>query len=608
MAVNPEKPQPTPDKDPTNAWQGLACWRMLDTQFAQGERFFKIWQAWRDDPQRSRLLHYVAFTQDPPTGPDLSDAAGHDPALTLLAQELADQWFGLLPGFHRFLLSQGQVVLTLCVGDTLSLLRQQQFEADAVEWRVQDDDAGALWTIKALARCCRRGTTLVARSQNALPVSELSLYLTQCGFEIKTAGAPHQATEPTFFEACFNPRWALKKSRPNAVASALPIGTCAVIGAGLAGASVAAALARRGWQVTVLDQAETPAAGASGLPVGLVVPHVSADDCALSQLSRCGVRMMLQQARSLLVAGQDWAPSGVLERHVDGAPTLPPNWSDAGKEWSGLAPAALRNATWAKNIDATRDVWHPHGAWLKPAQLVRAWLRQPGVTFMGNAKVTQLRHQDGVWDLLDADDQVLCRAKRVVLANACGADALLGNLQWDYPGLSTGLAKVPAMQGLRGLLSWASHAGPVSPVFPPHPVNGSGSVVPSVPMNGKLAWFMGSSYQPATQMERPDQDNHLSNLQHLQRLLPELAGHLQTAFESGELKSWKNTRCVTPDRLPAVGPLEACDQPGLWLCAGLGSRGLSFSVLCAELLAARWGAEPWPLEAGLARSLDALRG
>jgi tRNA 5-methylaminomethyl-2-thiouridine biosynthesis bifunctional protein len=39
----------------------------------------------------------------------------------------------------------------------------------------------------------------------------------------------------------------------------------------------------------------------------------------------------------------------------------------------------------------------------------------------------------------------------------------------------------------------------------------------------------------------------------------------------------------------------------------MGSRGLSFSVLCAELLAARLGAEPLPVEASLARVLHALR-
>jgi len=90
-------------------------------------------------------------------------------------------------------------------------------------------------------------------------------------------------------------------------------------------------------------------------------------------------------------------------------------------------------------------------------------------------------------------------------------------------------------------------------------------------------------------------------------LLPELANQLQPAFANQELQAWKGIRCVSADRMPLVGTLDGGDNPSLWICAGMGSRGLSFSVLCAELLAARMGAEPLPVEASLAKSLDALR-
>ncbi|HSO45281.1 MAG TPA: FAD-dependent oxidoreductase, partial [Rhodoferax sp.] len=457
---------------------------MLDTQFEQGKRFFETWQAWRADPQRPRLLHCVALTQTPPTAPDLASVAGNDPALALLAKELAGQWLGLLPGFHRFLLSQGQVVLTLCVGDTLNLLRQQQFEADVVALSLTNEDAGSLWTIKALARCCRRGTRLTVRAPKGQGLLDVGRHLSQCGFELEMPEAATAGPEPATFEVSFKPRWALKNTRQTAIETALPVGTCAVIGAGLAGASVAAALARRGWQVTVLDQADAPAAGASGLPVGLVVPHVSADDCALSRLSRSGVRLMLQQARSLLAQGLDWAPTGVLERDIEGG-----------------------------HLTA-HDIWHPQGAWLKPAQLVQAWLGQPGVSFKGHAEVAQLRRRNGAWDLLDAKEQVLCRAERVVLANACGAATLLLRLLQDEPQRAPDFARLPAMHGLRGLLSWALHDDTGKAIFPPHPVNGSGSMVPGIPIDGGTAWFVGSSYQPESQPERPDQDNHLDNWQH----------------------------------------------------------------------------------------------
>jgi tRNA 5-methylaminomethyl-2-thiouridine biosynthesis bifunctional protein len=39
----------------------------------------------------------------------------------------------------------------------------------------------------------------------------------------------------------------------------------------------------------------------------------------------------------------------------------------------------------------------------------------------------------------------------------------------------------------------------------------------------------------------------------------------------------------------------------------MGSRGLTFAALCAELLAARVHGEPLPLEQRLARALDVAR-
>jgi tRNA 5-methylaminomethyl-2-thiouridine biosynthesis bifunctional protein len=39
----------------------------------------------------------------------------------------------------------------------------------------------------------------------------------------------------------------------------------------------------------------------------------------------------------------------------------------------------------------------------------------------------------------------------------------------------------------------------------------------------------------------------------------------------------------------------------------MGSRGLSFAALCAELLAARLGGEPLPVPTSLARSLEVGR-
>jgi tRNA 5-methylaminomethyl-2-thiouridine biosynthesis bifunctional protein len=71
--------------------------------------------------------------------------------------------------------------------------------------------------------------------------------------------------------------------------------------------------------------------------------------------------------------------------------------------------------------------------------------------------------------------------------------------------------------------------------------------------------------------------------------------------------AWAGVRCTVPDRLPMVGFLAPESWPGLMVCAGMGARGLTLSVLCGEVLAAQYFGEPWPLERKLACALLAHR-
>ncbi len=552
-------------------WGQQEAWRFLETDFSRGLNFLSTWRAWKDDPQRPRMLHYVSLTVAPVSVDEILSTVAPFADLIELAHELAHQWFELMPGFHRMTLDDGQVLLTLCVGDLTPMLREQRFLADCV---YLDCDPAVVfqldrWAVKALARSCRRGTSLVS----TLDTPQLRADLTDCGFELQTGQAESMSRTVI---GQFNPRWKVKRSRYPVLERAVEAGTCVVVGAGLAGASVAAALARRGWRVQVLDQGAAPATGASGLPVGLVVPHVSADDCPLSRLSRSGVRLMLQQAGILLRRGQDWNDTGVLERRFDGDSPL-------------------------------ADIWHAQAAWLKPAQLVRAWLAQAGVTFQGHAKVEEIRPSGDQWELLNALGEVLASADRIVFANASGALALLEKAQSGLPVLGISVNLLPVMHTVPGQLSWGMHKDAHDNAFPPFPLNGSGSVVPRVPTAGGTAWYVGSSYQQSTKAAVTDEENHASNLARLRKLMPTLGLTLERQFAAGTINTWKNTRCVTVDRLPLVGPVYLADYPSLWICAGMGSRGLSFSVLCAELLAATWGAEPLPIASGLAQSLNALR-
>lgn len=557
------------------AWSGRPAWRLLDTHFGSAGRFLGVWEAWQQDPDRPALLHYVGLSQQALLPQQLLASAHQTPARRALAGALAEQCLGLGPGFHRISLHQGQLLLTLCVGDLQPLLRQQRFAADTIfldpgPAGLVEGSAWNLFGIKALARLARRASRL------ALPANRpawADAALQQCGFLIDPGPQPAAAG---LAGAEFQPAWQLKNVRRTAAAPAAGV-RCAVVGAGLAGASVAAALARRGWQVQVLDAAELPASGASSLPVGLAVPHVSADDCALSRLSRSGLRLLLAQAQALLRPGQDWHASGVLER--------------------GFEPTSQ-----------TTDRWHAQACWIKPAALVQAWLSQPGVHFAGRCRVASLRRQADHWDLLGDRGQLLASAQRVVLANAHAFPALLQACRSAEPDLD--IAMPPrALTAVHGQLSWALHSAQTGPdPFPRFPVNGAGSLLPWVPLAGAQAWYAGATYSAEQEPQPTEQQGHQANLARLTALLPELGRQLAPLFASNQVQAWRNTRCVSADRLPLLGSLSTGPDLGLWVCTAMGSRGLMFSVLCAELLAALWGGEPLPIEARLASQLEALRG
>ena len=582
-----------------SAWTAQRSWTFLDTGFAAGTAFLSLWQHWRTHARRPALLHYVGLL-DPEQAQGLAAVLRQtDTAYPALAADLAGHCYGLESGFHRILLEDGQLSLTLCVGERAELLAQQDFHADTL--LAQAETTGwDKWQLKALARCCRRGTQLVF-SGSPLPSAQL---LADAGF---IAAVDVQAT---CLQASYNPRWQLRSTRHRAQDAGLAPGRCAVIGAGIAGASVARALAVRGWQVDVYDAQAHSAGGASGLPVGLVVPHHSADDSPRSRMSRGGTRLMLQHAGALLRAQQDWGPSGVLELSVEEsglaaeeAELLSRTDADASSAWA--RPMAHGN---------TPGLWHPFAAWIKPALLVQAWLEHARIRFHGATAVHSLRRQAQQWQLRAADGSALGQADMVVFANAHASASLLqhlaDSLPADFPWVAEVLPKLQAMQALQGTLSLGTCHVPQAPAaqpFPPYPVNGHGSFVWGVPTGQAPIWLAGSTFRSDAALPADLAQEHAANLAKLQVLLPGVAAALAAQFEQAQVQAWQGTRCVTHDRLPLVGPLEEGDAPTFWLCAGMGARGLSFSALCAELLAAELGGEPLPLESRLARSLGTRR-
>lgn len=571
------------------AWHGRAAWRILATDFGHGAHFLQTWQAWLTEAPPSAQLHYIAIA-DP--APSAADVLAHAPAaLQPQAQCLSQALYGLLPGVHRLSFAQGRVLLTLWIGSVADMLRQQHSTLDAL--LLNSPLASDAHTIKALARHCQRGTVVHA----PLADERLRHAMESAGF---VWSAPPDAG-PASLCAEFAPRWQprVRHSTPTPIEQP---GNALVIGAGLAGASMAYSLALRGWQVTVLAQGTAPADGASGLPAGLFCPHVSPDDSVLSRLSRSGVRMMLQRLRDVCQEGLDWGHSGVLEHCTDGGTGLPRDWAHtAGAAWSHPTTAAqLQTAGLPAD---TAACWHAQAGWVRPAQFVQAQLQHPRIQFQGQARVARLVRNSahGPWQALDAANHCLAQATLVVLASGPATAALLPPpVQWP-------------LQALRGQVTWGLHSADNAGALPPFPVNGNGNLVTHVPTAQGAAWVMGSTFERDVSelpIQAADQNAaHATNYAKLATLLPGSAPALAPWFTPSHphcQPTWGQVRCASHDRLPIAGPVHS-DAPELWALTALGARGLTLSVLCAELIAAQLHGEPLPLDSKLAQHLGTER-
>ncbi|MEY2682904.1 MAG: hypothetical protein RJA09_48 [Pseudomonadota bacterium] len=583
-----------PGAEASPGWSGQAQWQVLALGFGTGEAFLRTWLAWEQDPKRPDRLFYTAVEPHPSSAEHIRTLHGHGTGAqegigalaAQLAEQLAEQWAGLAPGVHRLAWAQGRVCLTLLVGTPTDLLPGLDTPADHVQW--VDPELADLATLKAATRLCRPGTHLTTDA----PVGWAG-DLSTLGYQVhpSTNGALH---------AVYQPHWHLRRvlRAPLFTRVHTTPADVVVVGGGLSGAAVAHSLALRGCRVTVLDAADQPAAGASGLPVGLLAPHVSPDDTPLSRLTRAGVRATRARLQSLLPAGEDWAPSGVLEHRVEGKHGLP-----AGPAWPDTLHGSSRAATGAQLLQAglpsgAPALWHGQAAWLRPARLVAAQLQHPLITWQGGAPVAHVARVDGAWRLTGPAGQVWAHSPQVVWATAYPTRALLAALGLELP-----------LHALRGQVSWGPLSG-LDPntraVLPPFPVNGHGSLVVGAPgPDNQPCWLLGSTFERGNTQTTLRSEDHQANHQRLGRLLPHLSGPMATAF--AQAQGWAGVRCTVPDRLPVVGAPDPERWPGLHVSVGMGARGLTLSVLCAEVLAAEWLGEPWPVTRSLAQALLARR-
>ncbi len=549
------------------AWAGRERFVVLETGFGTGLNFLTTWGAWRDDPQRPARLHFLSVEKHPFRADDLARLHAQWPQFGELSTELVENWPMPTPGFHRIALDGGRVQLTLMLGDAADCLPQVEAAVDAFYLDGFAPDVNAdLWQpalFGELARLAKPGAA-AATYTVAAPVRQ---GLAAAGFACeKRAGYGRK-------RHCLSARY----EGPGSVSESAPPQRVAVIGAGVAGAATAHALAGRGVEVTVLERADAVAQGASGNPVGVFRPLVSRDDNRASRLTRAAFLHDLRAWARL--SGVEWARCGVLHLAKDDAA--------AAKQRQALADTAppAEFARWVE-LDEARalanwpveapGVFYPAAGWVVPASLCRAWLDRPGVQLRTGCAVARLNKASDGWQLLDAAGGVLAEADAVVLANARDAAGLLPAQSWPLHTVRGQVTRLPP-GSLPEITRVIAREGYVAP--------------------GLERPLVGATYEHDDDDTAPRAASDASNLARLEAILPGAAAR----FAAGPVAGRASLRATLPDRLPLLGAVDA--HPGLWVAAGYASRGVVWAGLLGEALADRMTGQPLPLEADLMRAI-----
>ncbi len=413
-------------------WQGRQNFVIGELGFGSGLNFLAAWRLWSKTKPLNGHLHFISIEKYPFSGQDLERALGAWPELSDFTERLIEIWPGRVKGAH-ILQINSNVTLTLLHDDVLVGLKALQGQVDA--WFLDgfspaknpdmwsEDVIGELGRLSAPD--ARIGTFTVAGS-----VREA---LSRAGFEVTKKdgfGRKRHRLEAVFPEG------------PAALVSNIdPV----IVGAGIAGASLARAFMRRGIVPTLIDPHDGTAA--SGNKAAIVKPRLDLQD-------RQESRFFLE---SYLYALRAYAEDGaVLSKGVFHAAK-----SDKDIErfkrlgiYQSLPPEQMCFAIGPKGLPGLN---FPEALVIDPIKTCQ--LFRSGAKFI-LGKAVNVEQHSGKTFVKDADGHTLGSGSHVFVAAGAGISSL--GLEANFPlRYSRGQVTTTARVDVDGVLTYGGYAIPL---------------------------------------------------------------------------------------------------------------------------------------------------
>lgn len=546
------------------AWAEADRFTVAETGFGTGLNFLALWKLWRETrPSETAQLHFVSFEGFPLALEAAARALAMWPELAELSDKLLAKWPGPVRGVRQMSWPVEGVTLTLHLGDITEMLPQAVFAADA--WFLdgfspsKNEDMWGEWIYPEIAARSREGTRLGTFTV----AGAVRRGLSAAGFEVERV--PGHGRKRQRLEARYAPPDGAQLhtkpfDRHAVLPGPMPARRVVVVGAGIAGASVAQELAAQGAEVTILEAAGGPAMEASGNPLALLMPRLDVGDTVPA-------RLLID---AYLAARAEYAGRpGVAEVDIR-QPVQDERMGERIRKLLLDPPLPL------EDLEALQGggLLHKGGMILRPALLVADLLR--GLDVRYNAQ---------------ADDALALRDEYDAVVIATGMQAK-ASLPW---------LELIAKQGQVDF------------------VTGEADAPPDAIVSGSYALACGSDRLWGATFEdvEPDALAALSDAAQVENLsaLEVLSPYWIRQAREGAVQSRAGVRATTRDQLPIIGAVPDYDAvmtafegvrtgrriysdaprlDGVYLAGGFGARGFTFGPWAGQILAAQIMGHPAP--------------
>ena len=535
------------------AWAGRRTFTVAELGFGTGLNIAALLDLWRRARPEGGGLHVFSIEGFPLSADEAGRALSNWPELAEAADALIQAWPARTPGFHRIDLPEHHAVLDLAVGDAAWALDAWSGQADA--WFLDGFSPAlnpGMWSPQVMDLIHARSAP-GARVATFTVAGAVRRGLSQRGFVVEKR--PGHGRKRERLEARLPEEGTTPRERPRVT----------IVGAGIAGASIARALSAAGVQPLVVE-AERPGAGGSGFPAGLVTPRLDAGDADLAAL----------YAQALERAGQLYGDieDAVIARGVLQTPQAPrdvarfekiaaqPIWPDGAMQ----VVSPQQASDWLGEPRGEGGLLMARAVVVRPLAVLDAWLA--GVE-RRTAQVERVERTEAGWRLVGKGGDAIAEADIVVLAGGWGTASLLDR------------SRHPELTPVRGQADWVE--GPSAGA-----VAWGGYLAPT----GQGVLFGATHDRGRTDLAVSPEDS-ARNRNTLRARAPALADRVE---EASAAQARVAIRATTADRLPIAGWLD----DGLLMLGGLGSRGLCLAPLLGEHLAALALGLPSPLPRALA--------